>query len=203
MTRTVRIYHSKTLYRKISQIRDKKGALIMAENMQGLKRTQPLRRNRPECLGQELVLMGWCHKQRDLGGLVFITLRDRSGEIQLLIDDTCPADVREKAARVRSEYVIAARGMLQRRASANPNMTTGEVELLVQELRILSASRRPRRFISRRSVNANEIAAPEIPLSRPAPPGHAAQADAAPPDRQDRPRLLRPRPVSWRSRRRC
>ena len=99
--------------------------------------------------------MGWCHKQRDLGGLIFITLRDRSGEIQLLVDDTCPVDVQEKAARVRGEFVLAARGALQRRASANPNMPTGEVELLVSELRILSESLTPPFYIEE-DVNANE-----------------------------------------------
>ena len=127
----------------------------MAEKMKGLKRTDRCAEIDQNALGQELVLMGWCHKQRDLGGLIFITLRDRSGEIQLLIDDTCPADVREKAARVRSEYVIAARGLLQKRASANPNMPTGTVEVLVQELRILSEAQTPPFYIEE-DVNANE-----------------------------------------------
>ena len=54
--------------------------------------------------------MGWCHKQRDLGGLTFISLRDRSGEIQLVIDEKSPDETREKASRVRSEFVLAAVG---------------------------------------------------------------------------------------------
>ncbi|MDW7659777.1 MAG: OB-fold nucleic acid binding domain-containing protein, partial [Bacillota bacterium] len=70
----------------------------MTENMIGLKRTHRCAEIDQTAIGQELVLMGWCHKQRDLGGLVFITLRDRSGEIQLLVDETCPEDVRAKAA---------------------------------------------------------------------------------------------------------
>ena len=127
----------------------------MAENMQGLKRSSRCCEIDLNAIGQEFVLTGWCHKQRDLGGLVFITLRDRSGEIQLLIDDSCPADVREKAARVRGEYVIAARGVLQKRSSANPNMKTGEVELLVSELRILSEAQTPPFYIEE-NVNANE-----------------------------------------------
>ncbi|HBP39112.1 MAG TPA: hypothetical protein DD640_10320, partial [Clostridiales bacterium] len=57
----------------------------MAENMQGLKRTSLCAQIDLEALGQEMVLTGWCHRQRDLGGLIFITLRDRSGEMQLLI----------------------------------------------------------------------------------------------------------------------
>ncbi|MEA4887998.1 MAG: aspartate--tRNA ligase [Clostridiaceae bacterium] len=127
----------------------------MAENMKGLKRSHRCAEIDLNAIGQEFVLMGWCHKQRDLGGLIFITLRDRSGEIQLLIDDSCPAEAREKAARVRSEYVVAARGTLQKRASANPNMPTGAVELLVQELRILSESLTPPFYIEE-DVNANE-----------------------------------------------
>jgi aspartyl-tRNA synthetase len=127
----------------------------MAENMIGLKRTHRCAEIDQAAIGQELVLMGWCHKQRDLGGLIFITLRDRSGEIQLLVDDTCPGDVRAKAALVRSEFVVAARGTLQKRASANPAMPTGAVELLVQELRILSEAKTPPFYIEE-DVKANE-----------------------------------------------
>lgn len=127
----------------------------MAEIMQGLKRTSRCAEITPELLGQDITLMGWCHKQRDLGGLVFITLRDRSGEIQLLIDENSPADVREKATKVRSEYVLAVRGRLQKRAAANPAMKTGDVEVQVTELRILSESQTPPFYIEEH-VNANE-----------------------------------------------
>ncbi len=127
----------------------------MAEIMQGLKRTSRCAEITPELLGQDITLMGWCHKQRDLGGLVFITLRDRSGEIQLLIDENSPADVREKATKVRSEYVLAVRGRLQKRAAANPAMKTGDVEVQVIELRILSESQTPPFYIEEH-VNANE-----------------------------------------------
>jgi aspartyl-tRNA synthetase len=127
----------------------------MAENMQGLIRTSRCAEITDAMLGQTITLMGWCHKQRDLGGLVFITLRDRSGEIQLLIDESCPAEVREKAARVRSEYVLAVQGRLQKRASINPAMKTGEVELLLSELRILSEAQTPPFYIEE-GVNANE-----------------------------------------------
>ena len=74
----------------------------MAENIKGWQRTSRCAEIDQGALGEEMILMGWCHKQRDLGGLVFITLRDRSGEIQLLIDESCPAAAREKAALVRS-----------------------------------------------------------------------------------------------------
>jgi aspartyl-tRNA synthetase len=98
-------------------------------------------------VGKQLTLMGWCHKQRDLGGLVFITLRDRSGEVQLLIDETSSQEVQQKAAQIRSEYVVAATGTLRKRESANPNMKTGQVELLVSELRVLSESQTPPFYI--------------------------------------------------------
>jgi len=127
----------------------------MAEIMQGLKRTTRCAEITPEMLSQDITVMGWCHKQRDLGGLVFITLRDRSGEIQLLIDENSPADVREKATKVRSEYVLAVRGRLQKRAAANPAMKTGDVEVQVLELRILSESQTPPFYIEE-NVNANE-----------------------------------------------
>ena len=88
--------------------------------------------------GQELTLMGWCHKQRDLGGLLFITLRDIAGEVQIVVDDDSPAAVREKASGVRSEYVLAVRGVLRKRSAVNPDMKTGTVELHATGLRVLS-----------------------------------------------------------------
>jgi aspartyl-tRNA synthetase len=127
----------------------------MAELMQGLKRTCRCAELDDNMLGQELTLMGWCHKQRDLGGLVFITLRDRSGEVQLIADESCPPEVQSKAAAVRGEYVLAARGILRKRESANPNMKTGQVELLLSELRILSKSLTPPFYIEE-NVDTNE-----------------------------------------------
>src|SRR5690554_499946 len=119
----------------------------MAESMQGMKRTCRCAELNENMIGQQLTLMGWCHKQRDLGGLVFITLRDRSGEVQLLIDETSPKEAQEKAIQVRSEFVIAVSGVLRERESANPNMKTGQVELLVSEIRVLSESLTPPFYI--------------------------------------------------------
>jgi aspartyl-tRNA synthetase len=127
----------------------------MAENMRGLKRSSRCTEIDLDSMGREYILMGWCHRRRDLGGLIFITLRDRSGEMQLLIDESCPAEVREKAVRIRSEFVIAARGILQLRSSPNPAMKTGLVELLVQELRILSEAQTPP-FTIEDNVAAND-----------------------------------------------
>ncbi len=127
----------------------------MAESMNGLSRTSRCAEIDLGAIGSIMTLMGWCHKQRDLGGLIFITLRDRSGEVQLVVDDTCPDTVREKASRVRSEFVIAVQGVLQKRSAANPEMKTGEVELLVSDLRILSEAETPPFYIEK-GVEANE-----------------------------------------------
>lgn len=123
----------------------------MAESIKGMKRSALCTEINESMLGQELTLMGWAHKQRDLGGVIFITLRDRSGEVQLLVDDQSPADVREKAARVRSEYVLAVRGRLHERQSANPNMKTGAWELHLDELRIVSEAKTPPFYIEEES----------------------------------------------------
>lgn len=106
-------------------------------------------------LGQELTLMGWCHKQRDLGGLLFLTLRDLAGEIQIVIDEDSSQEVRDKAATVRSEYVLAVRGDLRKRSSANPAMKTGTVELHASHLRILSEAETPPFYIEE-GLDANE-----------------------------------------------
>jgi len=98
-------------------------------------------------LGKELTLMGWCHKQRDLGGLIFITLRDISGEVQIVIDDDSPIEAREKAARVRGEFVLACRGVLRRRQDENPDMKTGAFELHASKLRIFSKAKTPPFYI--------------------------------------------------------
>jgi aspartyl-tRNA synthetase len=106
-------------------------------------------------IGKTVTLMGWCHRQRDLGGLVFLLLRDRSGEIQLVADEATPADAREKAIRTRSEFVLAASGVVARRAAPNPDMPTGGIEVSIRELRILSESQTPPFYIEE-DVKANE-----------------------------------------------
>lgn len=119
----------------------------MADNIKGLKRSNYCTEISEDDLGKELVLMGWCQKQRDLGGLVFITLRDRSGLMQLVVDDDSPKEAHEVASQVRSEYVLAVKGTLRIRKDPNPEMETGYYELLVQELRILSKAKTPPFYI--------------------------------------------------------
>ncbi len=96
-------------------------------------------------LGKTVSVMGWVQRQRDLGALIFIDLRDRTGLLQLAFDDTTPKTVFEKAFSCRAEYVIAAKGTVRARAegAVNPNLQTGKVEVYVTELKILSAAKTP------------------------------------------------------------
>ncbi|MGN0459664.1 MAG: aspartate--tRNA ligase [Ruminococcus sp.] len=115
----------------------------MAEYMGELRRTNYCGDFRAGNIGQEVVVCGWAAKQRDLGQLIFIDLRDRTGIVQLAFDDTTPRDVFDKAFGVRSEYVLCARGKVQERSSKNPEILTGDVEILVEELRVLSKAQTP------------------------------------------------------------
>jgi len=123
--------------------------------MNGLKRTDFCGALRPCDIGREVVLAGWCAKQRDLGNLVFIDLRDRTGIAQLAFDDTSDRAVFEKAAGVRSEYVLMAKGTVRRRESVNREIPTGEIEVLVSDLRVLAQSETPP-FDIKDGVKTNE-----------------------------------------------
>ena len=127
----------------------------MAESMKGWNRTCRCAELGDGDVGRDVTLMGWCHKQRDLGGLVFVTLRDRSGEIQLVADESSPAEAREAAARIRSEFVVAVQGRVSLRKSPNPNMPTGSIEVRIDRVRILSESETPPFYIEE-DVQANE-----------------------------------------------
>ena len=94
-------------------------------------------------IGQEAVVFGWAQKTRDLGNLIFIDLRDRSGILQLAFGDGTDKEVFEKAASVRAEFVLEAKGVIRRRESVNAEIPTGAVELFVTELFILAKSQTP------------------------------------------------------------
>ena len=94
-------------------------------------------------IGQEAVVFGWAQKTRDLGNLIFIDLRDRSGILQLAFGDGTDKEVLEKAASVRAEYVLEAKGVIRERESVNSEIPTGHVELFVNELHILAKSLTP------------------------------------------------------------
>ena len=94
-------------------------------------------------IGKELTVCGWTQRQRDLGGLIFIDLRDRTGIVQLAFDEETDRAIFEAASSVRSEYVLAAKGVLRERSSKNLEIPTGEVELFVTELEVLAVSETP------------------------------------------------------------
>lgn len=110
-----------------------------------------------ENLGQHVCVMGWAQKQRDLGSLIFIDLRDRSGIIQLAFDEKTDRKVFNTAFGVRSEYVLCAKGVVRHRGESaiNKNIPTGEIEIFVDELKVLSVAQTPPFEIAENSnVNA-------------------------------------------------
>ncbi len=115
----------------------------MADNMIGLKRTAYCGELTTESIGTRQVVAGWASRVRDMGNLIFIDLRDRSGIVQLAFDDKTDRELIKKAASVRSEFVLIAAGELRRRQSVNSELKTGEIELYVTELRILSQAVTP------------------------------------------------------------
>ena len=115
----------------------------MAETVKGLKRTDYCGNFRATDEGREITVFGWVQRQRNLGQLIFVDLRDRSGILQLAFDEDTDKEVFEKAVTLRSEYVIAARGTVRIRTSKNPELPTGDIEVAVAELRILGKAQTP------------------------------------------------------------
>ena len=113
------------------------------DTMQGIKRTDYCGTLRAADIGREVTVCGWVQKQRDLGALIFVDLRDRTGILQLAFTESTDPAVMEKAGTLRSEYVVAAKGVLRERAAKNSEIPTGDVELEVSELRILGLSDTP------------------------------------------------------------
>ncbi|WP_138159069.1 aspartate--tRNA ligase [Peptoniphilus catoniae] len=119
----------------------------MLDNIKGLKRTHYCGELRKDNIGQEVVLMGWVAKERNLGSIIFLDLRDREGIAQVVFDDTVDKNLFEKASGLRSEYIIAVKGKIRERSSINKNIDTGYVEVLAEELRILNESEVPPIYI--------------------------------------------------------
>ena len=113
------------------------------DRLDGLKRTCYCGTLTKNDIGKEVVVCGWVQRQRDLGALIFIDLRDRSGIIQLAFDDTTDRDVFDKAFTVRSEFVLMAQGTVRMRSSVNPEIPTGDIEIEVTLLKILGKSLTP------------------------------------------------------------
>lgn len=117
----------------------------MAESMKGLKRSCRCAELSVANAGQEVTVMGWVAKQRNKGGIIFVDMRDRSGILQVIFEESdCGCENFEKAAGIRSEYVIAVTGMVEKRSGAvNENLKTGEIEIRAKSIRVLSESETP------------------------------------------------------------
>ena len=113
------------------------------DRMNGMKRTDYCGELTKEKIDEEVVVAGWVQRQRDLGGLIFVDLRDRTGIIQLAFDDTTDRDIFSKAGTLRSEFVVMAKGKVRMRSSVNTEIPTGEIEIEVTELKILGESETP------------------------------------------------------------
>ncbi|MDD3278103.1 MAG: aspartate--tRNA ligase [Lachnospiraceae bacterium] len=131
----------------------------MAESMKGMKRTHRCGEVTKAEIGQTVTLMGWVQKNRNKGGIIFVDLRDRSGIMQLIFEnDTIDEEGFEKAGRLRSEYVIAITGKVEARSGAvNTNIATGEIEIRVSYLRVLSESETPPFPIEENAKTKEEI----------------------------------------------
>jgi len=117
----------------------------MAESMKGLKRSNRCTELSTENIGQEVTVMGWVQKRRNLGSLIFVDLRDRSGLLQIIFDENdIGKEGFEKSYGLRNEFVIAVVGQVEKRSGAvNENLATGEIEIRATQLRILSESETP------------------------------------------------------------
>ena len=117
----------------------------MGETIYGMKRTHMCTELSEADVGKEVAVMGWVHKRRNLGSLLFVDLRDRTGLLQIVFGDQTDREVFDKAETIRNEYVIAVKGEVAPRApeAVNPSMKTGRIEILATELRILSSSETP------------------------------------------------------------
>ena len=107
-----------------------------------MKRSMYAGRVREEHIGTHITLKGWVSRRRDLGGLIFIDLRDREGIMQLVINpETVSAEVMATAESIRSEYVVEVTGLVEAREQANPNLPTGAVELKVETITVLNTAK--------------------------------------------------------------
>ena len=115
----------------------------MADTIKGLKRTAYCAEFNMENVGEEITVFGWVQRQRDLGNLIFIDLRDRSGIIQLSFNESTDKKIFEKAKSARMEWVVAAKGVVAERESKNKEIPTGDIEVIVNDFRIVSKAQTP------------------------------------------------------------
>ena len=131
----------------------------MAESMKGLKRTHRCGELSAANIGEKVTVMGWVQKQRNKGGIIFVDLRDRAGILQIIFEETdCGAEHFAKAEKLRSEFVAAVTGRVEKRAGAvNENLVTGEIEVRAESLRILSEAETPPFPIEENSRTKEEL----------------------------------------------
>ncbi|OUQ52053.1 aspartate--tRNA ligase [Lachnoclostridium sp. An118] len=131
----------------------------MAESMQGLKRTHRCGELSAANIGETVTVMGWVQKNRNKGGLDFVDVRDRSGIIQAVFEEgKTDSALLEKATRLRAEYVVAVVGKVERRQGAvNTNISTGEIEIIPEELRVLSEAETPPFQVEENSKTKEEV----------------------------------------------
>ena len=131
----------------------------MAESMQELKRSHRCAEVSNALEGQKVTVMGWVQKSRNKGGIIFVDLRDRSGILQIIFEESkCGSECFEKATKLKSEYVAAIEGTVCKRAGAvNENLTTGDIEVVATSLRILSEAETPPFPIEENSKTKEEL----------------------------------------------
>src|ERR1700723_2015644 len=127
----------------------------MLDSLGNLKRTHYCGALRANDAGTEVVIMGWVHRRRDLGQLIFIDLRDRAGIPQIVVNKEDHPHIHAKAEQLRSEYVVAIKGQVIKRQKPNPEIATGEVEVIATELHLLNTSKTPP-FQIEDEITANE-----------------------------------------------
>lgn len=115
----------------------------MLDRLEGQKRSHYCGVLRKENAGETVTVCGWIQRNRDLGGLIFADLRDRTGIVQLAFDETTEKSLFEKASTLRSEFVVMAEGVVRVRSSINPEIPTGDIEIEVKNLKILGKSETP------------------------------------------------------------
>ncbi|HTQ96056.1 MAG TPA: aspartate--tRNA ligase, partial [Candidatus Acidoferrum sp.] len=127
----------------------------MLDFLGNLKRTNYCGALRVTDAGRNVVVMGWVHRRRDLGNLLFLDIRDRSGIVQVVFNKETQAEAHAKAEQARSEYVVAVEGKIVKREKSNPEIATGEIEMVANKLHILNTAKTPP-FPIEAEINAAE-----------------------------------------------
>lgn len=127
----------------------------MGESIYGLTRTHHAGDLRKTNVGEQVTVMGWVQRRRDLGGLIFVDLRDRSGLVQVMFDPAGDSEVFAKAEKLRGEFVIGITGKVAERPEKNPNLPSGEIEIIASDVRIFNEAKTPPIYIQD-DINVNE-----------------------------------------------